>query len=85
MTKAMGTGAASDKYVYDPLDTRPGELDREEVRSYLTDQRAVMNLNGNGLVYHSEPFAEDTEVTGYLKFVAWMSMDVPDRLSGSGL
>jgi predicted acyl esterase len=71
-------GAASDKFVYDPLDTRPGELDREEVRNYLTDQRGAMNLNGNGVVYHSEPFAENTEVTGYLKFVAWMSMDVPD-------
>ena len=78
LSKETGTGAASDKYVYDPLDTRPGELDREEVRSYLTDQRGVMNMNGNGLVYHSEPFTEDTEVTGYLKFIAWMSMDVPD-------
>lgn len=30
------------------------------------------------MVYHSEPFNEDTEVTGALKFVTWMAMDVPD-------
>ena len=35
-------------------------------------------MNGNGVIYHSEPFTEDTEVTGYLKFVAWISIDVPD-------
>lgn len=70
--------AESDRFIYDPLDTRPGELDLEEVRDYITSQRDALNLNGNGVVYHSEPFKVDTEVTGYLKFVAWISMDVPD-------
>jgi len=67
-----------DKYVYDPLDTRPAELEREEIKNYITDQRYALNLFGNGLVYHSEPFAEDTEITGYLKLVTWIAMDVPD-------
>ncbi|HWO03021.1 MAG TPA: CocE/NonD family hydrolase, partial [Blastocatellia bacterium] len=71
-------GVASDRYVYDPLDVRPAELEREDVPNYLIDQRTALNLFGNGLVYHSQPFTEDTEVTGYLKFVTWMSMDVPD-------
>ena len=66
------------KYVYDPLDVRPAELQREEVQNSLTDQRWALNLFGNGLVYHSEPFPEATEITGSLKFVAWMAMDVPD-------
>jgi putative CocE/NonD family hydrolase len=70
--------AGSDSYVYDPLDVRPAELERDEIPNYLTDQRSAFNLFGNGLVYHSEPFAENTEVTGYLKLVVWMSMDVPD-------
>lgn len=70
--------SAPDSYTYDPLDMRPGELEREEVVNYLTDQRSALNLFGNGLVYHSEPFAEATEVSGYLKFVAWMALDVPD-------
>jgi putative CocE/NonD family hydrolase len=72
------TNNKSDRYVYDPLDVRPAELEREDVPSPLTDQRAALNLFGNGLVYHSEPFTENTEVSGYLKFVAWISMDVPD-------
>ena len=67
-----------DNYVYDPLDVRPAELEREQVEDYLTDQRYALNLFGNGLVYHSEPFPEATEITGSLKFVAWMAMDVPD-------
>ena len=38
----------------------------------------MLNLFGNGLVYHSEPFAEATEITGYLKLIAWIALDVPD-------
>ena len=67
-----------DNYVYDPLDVRPAELERERVENSLTDQRWALNLFGNGLVYHSEPFPEVTEITGHLKFVTWMAMDVPD-------
>jgi putative CocE/NonD family hydrolase len=67
-----------DQYVYDPLDTRPAELEREEVKDYLTDQRYALNLFGNGLVYHSAPFAEDMEITGYVRLVAWIALDVPD-------
>lgn len=67
-----------DQYVYDPLDVRPAELEREEVKNYLTDQTYALNLFGNGLVYHSAPFNKDTEITGYVRFVAWISLDVPD-------
>lgn len=70
--------AQPDEYVYDPLDTRPADLQREEVKDYLTDQRHALNLFGNGLVYHSQPFDVDTEITGYLKLAVWMAMDVPD-------
>ena len=67
-----------DRYVYDPLDLRPAELETAEVRENLTDQRYALNLYGNGLVYHSEPFAEPAEVSGHLKLTTWISMDVPD-------
>ncbi len=67
-----------DSYVYDPLDVRPAELLRGWGGHSLTNQRYALNLFGNGLVYHSEPFPEVTEITGFLKFVAWMAMDVPD-------
>jgi putative CocE/NonD family hydrolase len=70
--------AAPDRYVYDPLDARPAELEREEVKNSITDQRRPLNLFGNGLVYHSEPFPEATEITGPLRLVVWLALDVPD-------
>ncbi|HQR24405.1 MAG TPA: CocE/NonD family hydrolase, partial [Steroidobacteraceae bacterium] len=67
-----------DHYVYDPSDLRPAELETEEVKNGYTDQRYALNLYGNGVVYHSEPFAEATEISGEVKLTLWMSMDVPD-------
>jgi putative CocE/NonD family hydrolase len=68
-----------DRWVYDPLDIRPGdELEREDIETPLTDQRPVLNLYGNGAIYHSAPFAEATEVSGQVKLSLWISLDVPD-------
>src|SRR5690606_37524511 len=66
-------GSQPDEYTYDPLDVRPAEIEREELENQLTDQRDALNLFGNGLVYHSEPFAEYTEVSGVVRLVAWMA------------
>jgi putative CocE/NonD family hydrolase len=70
--------AQPDRYVYDPLDVRFGELERGDIDAYLTDQRYALNLFGNGLVYHSTPFAEEVEISGCVKLVAWIAIDVPD-------
>jgi putative CocE/NonD family hydrolase len=78
MTERKPGASPPDRYTYDPLDVRPAELETEDVKNYNTDQRDALNLFGNGLVYHSEPFAEATEVSGILEFVAWISIDVPD-------
>lgn len=78
LTKEKPQKSEPDRYTYDPLDVRPAELEKEEVKNGLTDQRHALNLFGNGLVYHSEPFAEATEVTGYVKLGVWLSLDVPD-------
>jgi putative CocE/NonD family hydrolase len=71
-------GAKPDQYVYDPLDVRPAELEKEDIKDSITDERYALNLFGNGLVYHGEPFPEDTEISGSPKLVAWISMDVTD-------
>jgi hypothetical protein len=87
--KKLPSMSTSDKYTYDPLDTRPGEFEMEqggEPDSYnimdtnAKSQRYAISTTsfGNGLIYHSEPFLENTELTGYVKLVAWISMDVPD-------
>jgi putative CocE/NonD family hydrolase len=72
--------APVDRYRYDPLDLRLGQLERSSGGDdgNLTSQRGVLNLFGNGLVYHSAPFDQATELTGYLRLVAYLSMDVPD-------
>lgn len=70
--------AQPDVYVYDPLDTRPAELERGEIKDYLTDQTYTLNLFGNGLVYHSQPFERHTEITGCFKLETWIALDVPD-------
>jgi uncharacterized protein len=67
-----------DSYIYDPLDTRPELLDRNEVKQNLTDQRYAINLFGSGLVYHSEPFDSPIELTGQPRVTVWIEIDVPD-------
>ncbi len=67
-----------DQYTYDPRDLRPAELEREWVKNFITDQRYALNLLGNGLIYHGEPYSKGLEITGYVKLVLWMSLDVPD-------
>ncbi|HTK95763.1 MAG TPA: CocE/NonD family hydrolase, partial [Terriglobales bacterium] len=79
LTSQPAAGTAQDKWTYDPLDTRPGlELEKEDIKNPLTDQRYALNLYGNGVVYHTAPFEQDTEVSGYLKLTLWLAMDVPD-------
>jgi putative CocE/NonD family hydrolase len=78
LNSASPSTAQPDRYVYDPLDIRPAELEREEIKDYRTDQRYALNLFGNGLVYHSPPFDVDTEITGCLKLAVWIALDVPD-------
>jgi len=65
--------AGRDRYVYDPLDTRPGELEGEEIENYLTDQRFELQLFGTwslGLLIgcfqnsiHQSAAGVETEIT----------------------
>lgn len=70
--------SAPDSYTYDPLDERPALLTRDVVDNYLTDERLALNLFENGLVYHTPPFDENTEISGYIKLVLWIQLNVPD-------
>ena len=78
LMETPSSGAASDSWTYDPLDTRPGAAEPDDEPNGLTSQRAVQNLFGEGAVYHSEPFAEATEISGFPKLTLWLQMDVPD-------
>ena len=82
-----------DHYRYDPLDTRSGTLElAQPYEDFITDQRHDLNLYGNGLVYHTEPLSKAVELGGFVKFSAWIELDVPDtdfhitlaEITGSG-
>jgi uncharacterized protein len=78
LSEKPAAGTSADQWTYDPLDTRPGDAELAGDAAGLTSQREVMNTYGNGAVYHSEPFGEATEVTGFLTLSLWLAMDVPD-------
>lgn len=77
-----------DKYLYDPRDTSIAEVEASLNHpmcmrptfptDHLRDQRVVIANDGKQLVYHSEPFAEDIEISGFLELSAWLSIDQPD-------
>jgi putative CocE/NonD family hydrolase len=70
---------ASVSYVYDPLDTRPAQiLTRLDVDNYLSQQQTAVNLLGNGVIYHTEPLAEEQIINGWPAAHLFISIDVPD-------
>lgn len=76
---------ASDSYLYDPLDTRPGLAEEAQPSAWITDDRAARALDGNGLVYEGAPLGEDLEIAGTPRLTLWISMDVPDTDFMAGL
>lgn len=67
-----------DGYAYDPLDTSSAAVDAVEVPNMLTDQRWILQQGGKYLVYHSAPFPQATDIAGFFKVSAWISIDQPD-------
>ncbi len=78
LDKRKSGGAKPDSYVYDPLDTSSAEWESVDVPNGLTDQRGLLNSSGKVLVYHTAPFAADTDIAGFFKLSAWISLDQPD-------
>jgi uncharacterized protein len=72
------TAAGADCYVYDPRDTAIAAVEEKLDPSSLTDQSLTLANKGKLLVYHSEPFAQDTEVSGFFSLSAWISINRPD-------
>ncbi|MGC2817939.1 MAG: CocE/NonD family hydrolase [Candidatus Acidiferrum sp.] len=77
LTEKQAAGAETDKWTYDPMDTRPGDAEMDDDDG-LKSQRGVLNNYGTGAIYHTAAFGEATEVTGFLKLTIWLSMDVTD-------
>ena len=75
---ASGAGGPPDQYVYDPRDVSIAAVEQEVDPSSYVDQRLLHARNGKQLVYHSAPFAQDTEVSGFFRLSAWIAIDQPD-------
>ncbi len=69
---------APDHYLYDPRDVSIAALEATIDPANLTDQRLIYARRGKLLVYHSAPFDQDTEVSGFFKLSAWIAIDQPD-------
>ena len=69
-----------DAYTYDPGDDRKPEWDAEASSdpASFVDQSVLLALQGKALVYHSAPFKEATEISGFFELSAWISIDCPD-------
>jgi putative CocE/NonD family hydrolase len=79
---ALGTAPPGrqdpDGYFYNPRDISLAEVESTIDPQDCTDQRMLKAANGKQLVYHSEPFEEDTEITGFFSLSAWLSIDQAD-------
>jgi len=75
----IGRGRA-DSYTYDPRELRGPEIRAESMidAESVVDQSLTFALRGRQLIYHSAPFEEDVEVSGFFKLAAWVSIDCPD-------
>lgn len=76
LSRQTSETSRADQYVYDPLNTENAE--RKPVDAHITDQSEIVMTNGDGLIYHSDPFEEATEISGYIRLEAWLEMNVQD-------
>ena len=71
----------TDRYVYDPLDTRRGEnvegVEPDDKTAGI-DQRYALSIGEDGLVYHTDLLPNETPMVGSPAVTLWLSVDTPD-------
>jgi len=75
---SRGSEPKPDSYVYDPRDVSLATFESTIDPDIRTDHRMIHASAGKLLVYHSERFEQDTEVTGFFRLLAWIAIDQPD-------
>jgi len=72
---------STDKFTYDPLDTKRGEnvegIDPKE-KTFAIDQTYALSIGTDGLVYHTDPLPNETPLIGCPRLTLWVSIDTPD-------
>jgi putative CocE/NonD family hydrolase len=74
----LPAGSEPDHYVYDPRDVSLAELESTVDPESRVEQRMLYASVGKRLVYHSELFAQETEISGFFRLSVWLSIDQPD-------
>lgn len=67
-----------DHYIYDPSDVSLAELESTVDPESRTDDRIVYASTGKRLIYHTAPFSEDVEISGFFRLSVWLCIDQPD-------
>jgi len=71
----------TDKFTYDPLDTKRGEnvegIDPKEKTAGI-DQTYALSISDDGLVYHTAPLPNETPLIGCPAVTLWVSIDTLD-------
>ena len=75
----------SDQYIYDPRDLSNAALESTLDPESLVDQQMIYAARGRELVYHSAPFEQEKQISGFFKLAAWLSIDQPDTDFGAAL
>ena len=78
LSESLPAEGGPDHYVYDPCDVSLAQLETTVDPESRTDHRMIYAAAGRHLVYHSAPFERDTELTGFFRLSAWLSIDQPD-------
>ncbi len=72
---------STDKFTYDPLDTKRGEnvegIDPKE-KTFAIDQTYALSIGTDGLVYHTDPLPNETPLIGCPRLTLCVSIDTPD-------
>jgi putative CocE/NonD family hydrolase len=78
LSEAKASGKEPDHYLYDPWDLSSAAVEAGVDPDSLTDQRIIYAARGKEFIYHTAPFEKDTELSGFFKLSAWISIDQPD-------
>lgn len=78
LSRTLPTGGEPDHYVYDPRDVSLAAIECQVDPQNLVDQRMLHASLGKQLIYHSAPFEQDVEITGFFRLSVWLSIDQPD-------
>jgi putative CocE/NonD family hydrolase len=69
----LAKGRESDHYVYDPRNVSVAALESTLDPESRVEQRVTYAATGQHLIYHSAPFTDDIEVSGFFRLTAWLS------------